>query len=1107
MAKLPWKSWHEVVQLRNDLKSGQLPMHMFAADLYEVMMQRGKQPIYESPDEFFALTYPTYNIRELARDVVNRLAGKNDKAVRQLALTYGGGKTHTLITLYHLVRDPQSLPDLPAIHEFNEHIGTKPPKTRVVTLCFDKLDVEKGAEIRGPDGSIKRLKHPWSVLAYQLAGDEGLRILHAEEKVEERETAPAENTLSELLEFPGGNPVPTLLLIDEVLMYAREKVGQDREWRSRLVNFFQYLTQAATKTKGCCVVASLLASDVKKNDNLGIAIQNELYDIFQREREENIQPVLREDIAEILRRRLFEAESVRDPGKFKPHVVAALKGVFALDEQTQKEGARAEERFLRSYPFHPDLTEIFYEKWTQLKGFQRTRGVLRIFALALRAASEWDQSPLVGANVFLASEDNDELSEATRELVQIADQQSEQGTRHDWASILSGELRRARELQQECVGVNNRELERATLATFLHSQPIGRTARTSDVLVLVGQTRPDKIELGKALMRWAETSHWLDDRYTNVGSEKLPGEWRLGNRPNLVQMHAEASRQVSDDIVEARLIDEISRQRQLSASASALGVKVHTLPDHPNDVKDDGNFHYAILNPSAVSDSGKPSLEARRFLDETTSSEKPRVYRNAVVLVAPSKDGIEVARKRVRDYLGWEEVSTELKDQEGEIDPIRQQHLVMNLDKAKKRMPDAILQAYCIVVTISEKNEIQAFKVTPTEEPLFNTIKADRRSRIQDTAVTADALLPEGPFDLWKEGDKARRVKDLVGAFAQLPHLPKMLNTAAILDTLVDGCVQGSFVLRLTRPDQSFRTWWHSRPDTVALNDPALEVVLPEAAELSDIAPSLLTPQTLPELWDNKTVIKVGNVHGYFAGGKIVKVPREGFEEPVAIPKATAETVDAAIAAAVEDGQIWLVASPASILGEEIPPGILTEKAELRPAPAPIPPADILPANLPDTWEEGKTTALSIASALSQQKEEKLPWKIVRDAIDAGLRAQFLELDIDSSEWPCEISNAGAVKLRIPKHPDHGGSGEESRETKTLIAKASLEEACQLQDLGEAAPALFDIKAKAGIPLRVNIHIELGDGETEPPPETVEKLNEVLKDVSDQLTFGEDLNY
>ena len=98
-------------------------------------------------------TYPTYNIRQLSKDVANRLAGRNDKAVRQLELTYGGGKTHTLITLYHLFHSPEKLPDLPAVKEFIEDIGFQPSKARIVVLSFDKIDVEKGAETTSPTGA------------------------------------------------------------------------------------------------------------------------------------------------------------------------------------------------------------------------------------------------------------------------------------------------------------------------------------------------------------------------------------------------------------------------------------------------------------------------------------------------------------------------------------------------------------------------------------------------------------------------------------------------------------------------------------------------------------------------------------------------------------------------------------------------------------------------------------------------------------------------------------------------------------------------------------------------------------------------------------------
>ena len=110
MAQRPaQRPWHEVVRLRGDLKSGELSLAIFAADLHDVMMQKGRRRVYEDPAEFFALTHPTYGLRELVKDVVSRLAGRSDKAYRKLSVNYGGGKTHTLIALRHLVHDPRTL--------------------------------------------------------------------------------------------------------------------------------------------------------------------------------------------------------------------------------------------------------------------------------------------------------------------------------------------------------------------------------------------------------------------------------------------------------------------------------------------------------------------------------------------------------------------------------------------------------------------------------------------------------------------------------------------------------------------------------------------------------------------------------------------------------------------------------------------------------------------------------------------------------------------------------------------------------------------------------------------------------------------------------------
>jgi hypothetical protein len=619
MSKLHWKPWHHVVQVRDDLKSGQLTLSIFAADLYDVVMGRAK-PVYQQPSEFFALTYPTFNLRELAKDVLMRLAGKSDKAVRQLELTYGGGKTHTLITLLHLVSEPEGLQNLhlAAVDEFLNHITFLPPKSRVVALAFDKLDAEKGMEVRSPGGKLRWLRNPWSVLAFQIAGDDGLKLLHPDGKADERDSAPAQPLLETLLRKPQEEGLSTLILMDEVLMYAREKVGLDPAWRSRLINFFQYLTQAAVKVERCAIVASLLATDPNKSDELGKQITQELYTIFRREREEGVQPVVKEDVAEVLRRRFFKPESIKDRESFRPHVVAALEGIKSLDDQTKKDAKGAEDRFLKSFPFHPDLTDLFYTKWTQVEMFQRTRGVLRTFALAIRDSEAWnDQGPLIGPNVFLGNPTKPGIPEAARELTTVAGKDVTEGKTQEWTAILEGELAKAREIQSDTAGLKFREIEQAVFATFLHSQPAGHKALLRDLLLLIGATRPDKIELEKSLRRWTEVSWFLDEASINdtdpagaasgIGKQ-LPKSWRLGSRPNLKQMHYDACTRVTPDLVEAKLMTEIENTKSLTAGVRAAGAEVHNLPKFPSDVDDDGKFRFVVLGPKAASESGKPTI-------------------------------------------------------------------------------------------------------------------------------------------------------------------------------------------------------------------------------------------------------------------------------------------------------------------------------------------------------------------------------------------------------------------------------------------------------------------------------------------------------------------
>ena len=252
----------------------------------------------------------------------------------------------------------------------------------------------------------------------------------------------------------------------------------------------------------------------------------------------------------------------------------------------------------------------------------------------------------------------------------------------------------------------------------------------------------------------------------------------------------------------SQLIDAIQKSKKLTLGATSTGIRVHVLPDKPRDIADDGEFHYVVLGPKAVSDVGKPSIEAQHYIEETTGSTGLGFTRNSIIILTPAKEGIELARKCIIDYLGWKKVPSLLKEQNIDtIDPIRLETLKINTDKAQKSIPDAIQQAYCIVITVNEKDVITAFRLSITGEPHFELIKKDKNSRIEDSAINAEALLPEGPYNLWKEGETSRRVKDIIGSFAQFPRLPKMLQRKEIVATLIHGVKDGYFVLQTTRPN------------------------------------------------------------------------------------------------------------------------------------------------------------------------------------------------------------------------------------------------------------------------------------------------------------------
>jgi hypothetical protein len=1114
------RAWNDVVELRPELR-GEMAMNEFAADLQDVAMGEGR-PLYKDVSEFFSLTYPTRRVLDLARDVVGRLAGRSPKAIHQLTQTYGGGKTHTMITLYHLVNDPANLPrHLLAVQEFLNHIRIEPPRTRVAILAFDKIDATSGRDVLGPSGKIRRLRYPWSVLAYQLADEEGLRILNPAENGAERDTPPAENVLVELFAVAKQQGRAVLILMDEVMMFARVQIAADPRWKDFLSYFFQCLTQAVEKVEGCALVASLLAANPELNDELGRALLLEFSNVFRRTQEETVEPVGKEDIAEVMRRRFFTPASMRDRAPFAVQAKAAVQAIAELDKQTERDVRAQEQRFIQSYPFHPDLTDLFYTKWTNLASFQRARGMLRVFALALRDAEVWDHNPLISANVFLGEPNQTSLSAAANELTDMAEK-DEIESQQSWVGILAGELEKARAIQDEFPALSEyREIEQVVFATFLHSQPLRAQseAKTRELLALVGQSSLHWIDMENSLRLWAERSWFLDEKNLESSrgdSGKVPAAWRLGLRPNLKQVHHTACERVMDRDVETRLLKEIESCQSLFSDLPA-GVKLHTLPEVPRDVEDDGEFHYVVLGPDAACRPGAPSSRARRFLEQKAGADSPRVNRNAVILAVPSFDGLAAAQNAVKQLLGWEQVGEILKGTE--IDALRQARLAQERREALQKMRDAVRQAYNVFVTVTDegdRGEIQAFQVISTNgDALFTAIKKDRYARIQEEQVTAETLLPDGPYDLWREGDTSRPFKHLIEAFAQVPHLPKMLNRKKIEATLLRGGENGLFVFRRARRDQSFQTFWRETPDDVALKDPGMEVVLSEAAILSSLSTKLLDPSerfVLPNLWQGET-LTLRELYAYFAGRRSVRQKPEGYDYEIDVitPLADRTVLDRAVREAVKEKRLWLLAGRGSFLGEDVPESLLTEDAYLAPPPPALHVDEILPGKLPEAWEGGETTAWAIAEALASRRGKPLPWSIVRAAIDGAKIAHLFDTSADS-RWPCDYADARQVKILLPPAPSAASSESTSSYTPTppkppaqvheqaprsWTAGAYLD-ISEISDLHDQLGEL--VKLAVGQELEFYVRIELSGQENQPiPTETVEKINALLGEVSEHL--------
>src|SRR5271165_154749 len=364
------KPWREIIVPHRDVLEGTFQQSEFAADITAVHTGRATRE-YQDAVAFFDRTFITEGMRLLLTQVAQRLAGKGGEPVIQLQTAFGGGKTHTMLAVYHLATRKCALSDLAGIPELIERAGLM-DVTQARVAVLDGMAYAPGQPWKHGKQSIRTL---WGELAWQLGGSEGLALVKESDATG---TSPGKEVLRELL----AAYAPCVVLVDELVAYVRQfPEGQALSGGSYDSNlsFVQALTEAAKLVPTAILLASLPESDVEAGSQRGAAALRALEKTFGRV-QALWKPVATEEAFEIVRRRLFEP--LRD-AKARDAVCRAFADNYVtegakLPAETQER--RYYDRLVQAYPIHPEIFDRLYEDWTTIDGFQRTRGVLKLMA-------------------------------------------------------------------------------------------------------------------------------------------------------------------------------------------------------------------------------------------------------------------------------------------------------------------------------------------------------------------------------------------------------------------------------------------------------------------------------------------------------------------------------------------------------------------------------------------------------------------------------------------------------------------------------------------------------------------------------------------------------
>lgn len=737
------RPWPEVVQPHPDVLRGGLDESVFAADLEDV--RQGRAPSdYLYPEEFFAKTYPTDGLVRLLASVLRRLAGHGGDPVINLQTPFGGGKTHALIALYHLCTAGEQAQ------------GNDLVERALAEAGLDRLPACRLAVFVGTSPDPLHDKTPWGAIADQLGHYASV------EQADRERIAPGKEKLLAIL-----GDTPTLILLDELAVYGVAA----QSFRGQLLAFLQELTEAVKVSRHAALVASLPSSAPYGEEGERVLHQMEM--VLGRT-EVQYELVQGEEIYEVVRRRLFQKLGSNAEQERAVRAYWELYQSLGDDVPDYAREPRYQARMLKAYPFHPEIIDILFERWSTFSTFQRTRGTLRLLGEVVATLYQTHHpSPLIQpAHLDLG---NDQIR---RELVKHI------GNEYNAviAADITGPTAKATRLDQE-MGTEYARYRVATgLATAIFFGSFSGAERRGVTLpwLRLATLRPGIPAplIGDAINR-------LEDELWYLHAEQ--GRYWFTNQPNLNRIRIERE----------EAVQEVEIQEELEKMARQLaGNEFQTFvwPRSPQDVPDTKELKLAVLAPEQAYPQQATVDFVRTLLERTGNTF--RTYPNTLVVVAPNAQELNALRGKLRRLLALRGIcsDTTLLRQLSEENRRK-------LESDLKGLQDGI--AFDVRTTYRHLAKASGSGIDwwdlglPT---VGQTGSLARRVReyLRETELLVEKLGPDQLMDkAFRPGEQEKRLGEVKELFLRYPHLP-MLNRPQVIDEAVQaGVHKGVFGLQV----------------------------------------------------------------------------------------------------------------------------------------------------------------------------------------------------------------------------------------------------------------------------------------------------------------------